>query len=113
MDIVAKPTLLMLHELGKVVGRQLIQDDDGFTRAIVTSVEHKKVLRFFVTEARAMRWDTTAQAWKTEHLDTSSFVFVENTGVEELVDGVIAFDLSVSGRGYLLPPEMDEIPLYV
>lgn len=113
MDTIAKPTLLMLHRQGRVVGRQLIQDDDGFTCAIVTSVEHKKVLRLFVTEACAMAWDTTSRSWKTEHLDTSSFVFVEDTRIEELVDGVIAFDLSVSGRGYLLPPEMDEIPLYV
>lgn len=113
MDTMTKPTLLMLHRQGRVVGRQLIQDDDGFTRAIVTSVEHKKVLRFFVNDACAMRWDTAARAWQTEHIDTSSFVFVEDTKIEQLVDGVIAFDLSVSGRGYLLPPEMDEIPLYV
>lgn len=113
MDIAARPTLRMLHEQGRVVGRHLVQDDDGFTRALVTLVEHKKVLRLFVSNACVMTWDAALRSWKTEQLDTSSFVFSEDTKVEELIDGVIAFDLSVSGRGYLLPEDMDEIPLYV
>ncbi|MES2931818.1 MAG: hypothetical protein V4682_03975 [Patescibacteria group bacterium] len=113
MDIQSRPTLRMLHEQGKIVGKQLIQDDDGLTRSLVTLVEYKKVLRFFVSDACVMTWDTDTRSWNTQHLDTSSFVFVEDTCTEELVDGVIAFDLSVSGRGYLLPAEMEEIPLYV
>lgn len=113
MDSTLKPTLRMLHEQGKIVGKQLIQDDDGFTRAVVTMVEHKKVLRLFVSNACVMTWDVGQRSWRTEPLDTASFVFVENTRVEELVDGVIAFDLSVSGRGYLLPEGMEDVPLYV
>jgi len=108
-----KPTLLMLHKQGKVEGKQLVQDDDGFTRAFVKTVKHEKVLRFIVTDACVMTWDTTARDWKTMRLDIKSFVFVEDTRAEELVDGVIVFDLSVSGRGYLLPSYMEDIPLYV
>lgn len=113
MDTVLRPTLRMLHEQGKIVGKQLIQDDDGLTRALVTLVEHKKVLRLFVSNACVMTWDPVHRSWRTEHLDTSSFVFVEDTETEELGDGVIVFDLSVSGRGYLLPESMEEIPLYI
>ena len=113
MDTILKPTLRMLHEQGRIVGKQLIQDDDGFTRAVVTTVEYKKVLRLFVSNACVMTWDAVERSWRTEPLDTASFVFVEDTKVEELVDGVIAFDLSVSGRGYLLPDGMEDIPLYV
>lgn len=113
MDSTLRPTLRILHEQGKIVGKQLVQDDDGLTRAVVTMVEHKKVLRLFVSNACVMTWDIGHRSWRTEPLDTASFVFVEDTKTEELVDGVIAFDLSVSGRGYLLPVNMEDIPLYV
>jgi|GEM_PF-4013962 len=104
--------LVDLFKTGMIFGKDLVIFDDNcyYRGLIIPSTPEPGIIKFILAETRSVRFDSCGREVE-DPFTLLYFSVVQRTTYTVKDDGVIAFELSEGGDGYILSPK-SPIPLF-